>query len=245
MRCILAALAACLAAGCASPGLGPAQPLDDPAGIPPNTEAAARRGLAKPPWPPSVMTHRAILTIGGSQASFDGRLAVGADGALRLVALGAWGGVAFDVLLAPGAPPRVLRVAPPLRAEWVCDFAARDVETIFRAPPAGARWRWGSVRDERTWAAAARIDETDGSEIRYLFDPRSAAPRWTRVERIRDGRCLYRVAVLESRDVAGGAGPVPSSLRVEAESYALDLRLVEFKPGPPPARLFRAEDPPK
>lgn len=225
----IAVWAAAMAAGCAAPSLGtPSLDLGGVTGIPVDQ--------LKAPWPPSLMTHRAILSVGGSEIPFDGRLAVGEGGELRLVALGAMGQVVFDLLADPGAAPRVLRNAPAFPEAWARDFAARDIDTVFRAQPGACRVVVGG-------AFGPRLEASDGSEIRHAADAAAggaAGPRpWSRIEGVRDGACVYRVTALEPRRFEGLEQPVPSRIRIEAVGYALDIRVVDLKPGAPPERLFR------
>jgi hypothetical protein len=226
------ALALALAAGCAAPSLGPATPrLFDVTAIP--------VGKAQAPWPPSTMTHRAILSIGGSGIPLDGRLAVGEKGELRLVALGAMGQVVFDILAEPGTAPRVLRSAAAVPEAWARDYAARDLDAVFRAGLSA------TSRIVGDGAGGYRLEAPDGTEIRYDTGERRGSgtpgPRiWSRIEGVRDGACVYRVSALEPHRFEGLDQPVPSRVRIEAVAYTLDIRIVELKPGPPPARLFRA-----
>jgi len=214
-------LAVALAAGCAGPSLGPPTPYPH---APPG-ETAIPVGMAQMPWPPSLMTHRAILSIGGSELPLDGRLAVGEGGALRLVVLGPMGQVVFDVLAEPGREPRLVRVAPAFPEEWVRTRVARDLQAVFRTPPAGGRIEGGGT-ELRCFAAAGAAD---------------GPTRWSRIEGVREGACVYRVAALEPRQFAGLDRPVPARVRIEAVGYTLDIRIVDLKPGAPPERLFRGE----
>jgi hypothetical protein len=188
------------------------------------------------------MTHRAILSIDGSEIPLDGRLAVGKDEALRLVALGAMGQVVFDLVAEPGAAPRVLRAAAAFPAAWARDFAGRDIDTVFRARPAACRIGAGGAR--------ARLVAPDGTWIRHFTAGRrgSGARRpltWSRIEGVRggvvDGLCVYRVAASEPRGFEGLDRPVPTRVRIETEDYALDIRILDVKPGPPPEKLFRID----
>jgi hypothetical protein len=219
--------------GCVAPGLGPPTPYPH---APPG-EIAVPADRAEPPWPPSLMTHRVILSIGGSEFPLDGRLAVGERGALRLVALGAMGQVAFDLLAEPGREPRALRVAPVFPEAWVRTFAGRDLAAAFRAPAAAFR----AVGDATVPGSGRRLEMPDGTELLYFAaaEPAGAPARWSRIEGVRAGACVYRVTALEERRFEGLDRPVPSRVRVEAVGYALDIRIVEFKPGAPPARLFQ------
>jgi hypothetical protein len=224
-----AALAAALAAGCAAPSLGP--PTLDLGGA-----SSIPVDQLKAPWPPSLMTHRAILSIHGRELPLDGRLAVGPQGALRLVALGPMGQIIFDVLAEPGAAPRVLRCTPAFPEAWVNAFAGRDLDTVFRDRPMACRTEPFEGRDQ--------LVAPDGSEIRYFSDagPTSAPTRpraWSRIEGVREGKCIYRVTALDLREFEGLQQPVPSRIRIESLDYTVDLRVVDLKPGAPPERLFR------
>jgi hypothetical protein len=182
---------------------------------------------------------RALWNLDGAQEPLDIQAAVGGSGELRLVALGAWGRTAFDVLLPPGAPPRLLRVSPPLRDDRVRELAGRDFDALFRAPPA-APLRFGSVGDAPPRPALCGDETGDGTAVRYLFDPRLGVARWASAERIRGGRCLHRIDVIETRRFEGCPQPLPSRLRIEAGTYTLDLQVLDVRLGAPPARAFRA-----
>jgi len=168
--------------------------------------------------------HRVILTIARRQFVFNGHLTIQATGAMRLVVLGPMGRVADLVADADGKID-VKQHHPKFRERWVKRYIARDMQLLCAAP------------DSAQLAAARTPDGTlilehalpDTPDVhRYTFGDNGAT--WEALSVYRKGRRTYHAVVEQTRQFSGWNRAMPSSLKVQAKQYQLDITIVDVRP---------------
>ena len=153
--------------------------------------------------------HRAILTAGGRQFTFDGYLKTLPTGEAHLVVLSPMG-VITEVRLDPAGELISVKAGMMFREAWAREFVARDLRVLlgrFAVPFAA-----GVLTDGRAVLAAQLTFDT---QVRYIFG--ADGEEWQEAEIVRGAQRVCRAVV------AGDS----ANVRFEADGYRLDLRVVE------------------
>ena len=85
--------------------------------------------------PDALIIQRGVLTVLGRQFTLNGYLATSATGAKRLIVTENFGSVLADVLVNPNGLVRVIRSSRAVKARWIRDFVATDLQCIFGNTP--------------------------------------------------------------------------------------------------------------
>ena len=170
------------------------------------------------------MVHRAVITAGTRQFALTGSLTSSDSGRLQLVLLNPLGVVARVVCDARGTIETV-EASLMFRKRWAKRYVPRDLHILFnsfRAQDAEA----GLLDDGRL--VLETLDPKTDDVVRHIFN--AAGTEWVETDILVKGRRRYRVTCRARRIFDGYDQPIPAQLHVDAETYRLDLSIVDVRP---------------
>ena len=227
---ILALCGANVAAGCSSiAAFDPGEPLEDP---------ALRQRLidrVKTLYPPRFRTvHRAVVTVHSKDVPLTGIIAVEQPDRLRMIGRHDFGGTVFDLLSTPRTPAAVLSAVDPFPAQALLEGALADARLICIPVATDS----ANLRSFADGSIGLIILVSNDRMIGYRFD--RSAETMTEIHEIVGRRVNAVVQLSEYRSLGESdhATPTRFSIQRVAPDYRAAVEVIEFNPGPIPARIF-------